>query len=520
MHNGIEVMIQLRTFVSLNGRYFFLVLALTSCSIESKDEKISSPNLPNIVVILADDLGYGDISALNDESAIKTPNLDSIINKGMHFRDAHSNSAVCTPTRYGLITGRYAWRSRLKDGVLWGYDPPLIEKERVTVASLLKQSGYQTACIGKWHLGLGWQAKDPDKPIQTKYTWTVEFQEGDDSNVEFSKPVHGPTELGFDYSYIIPSSLDMSPYVYLENGLVTELPTAFTEGKREDKDGRGVFWRSGEVSPSFDFYNVLDHLTNKAVDFILGQKGEQDPFFLYFPLTAPHTPWLPNEEVTGKSNAGRYGDFVTQVDNVVGLILNVLEKSGHADNTLLIVTSDNGSHWTESDKEQFPHKANYIFKGQKADIYEGGHRIPFIACWPGKIPANSISDQTLSLTDLMATFAALVKKPMAEGAGEDSYNMLPAMLAQNQSNSIRPYTIHHSASGHFAIRRGRWKLISQLGSGGFTVPVKVEAAPGEAAGMLFDLENDPGETRNVYSNYPEIVEELTELLNEAQRRQD
>ena len=332
---------------------------------------------PNIVYILADDMGYGDLSSLNENSGIQTPNMDKIVKEGIYFSDAHSNSSVCTPSRYGILTGRYAWRSNLKNGVLWGYDAPLIEKDRETVASFLKNNGYKTACIGKWHLGLGWKAKDSLKPI-VKYEWTKVFKKGDNSNVDYNKPVSGPNSLGFDYSYIIPASLDMTPYLYLENERAVEAPLAYTSGKSEDLDGRGVFWRAGEVAPGFNFYKVLDEFSDKAVSYIESRKEEATPFFLYLPLTAPHTPWLPSSLFEGKSKAGKYGDFVTQVDHTVGKILKALEKSGKSENTLIIVTSDNGSNWTLQDKQQFKHRANYIFRGQKADIYEGGHHIPYI----------------------------------------------------------------------------------------------------------------------------------------------
>ncbi|CAM4345447.1 arylsulfatase [Zobellia roscoffensis] len=483
----------------------------------SKSIDLSNPEYlkPNIVYILADDMGYGDLSSLNPKSGIQTPNMDKIVEEGMYFTDAHSNSAVCTPTRYGILTGRYAWRSRLKEGVLWGYDPPLIEDNRTTVASFLSDNGYRTACIGKWHLGLGWHAKDTAKPI-AKYEWDKVFKEGADSNVDFSKQVNGPNTLGFDYSYIIPSSLDMTPYLYLENEKATELPTAYTSGKSADKDGRGVFWRAGEVAPNFNFHNVLEHLTDKTTDYIKKQKNSKKPFFIYFPLTAPHTPWLPTEAVNGKSNAGRYGDFVTLVDNTVGKVLQALEKSGQAENTLIIVTSDNGSNWTEDDKKEFAHRANYIYRGQKADIYEGGHRIPFIARWPGTIEAGSVSNQVMCTTDLLATLSGIIGKELPNYSGEDSYNMLPA-LTGNAKEQIRDYTVHHSLNGFFAIRKGPWKFTTSLGSGGFSKPDLIASEKGGPSATLFNLEEDPEETKNRYNEYPEVVEELLVLLEDAKK---
>jgi arylsulfatase A-like enzyme len=504
----------------LYSQWFIVVcfsLVLVSCasktSKKSLEEDKLEDNLPNIVYILADDMGYGDLSSLNPNSGIQTPFMDQIVKQGMYFTDAHSNSAVCTPTRYGILTGRYAWRSRLKEGVLWGYDPPLIEADRTTVASFLKDNGYNTACIGKWHLGLGWQAKDSEKPI-AKYEWDRVFEEGADSNVDFSKEVSGPNTLGFNYSYIISSSLDMTPYLYLENEKATELPTSYTKGKSQSEDGRGVFWRPGEVAPNFDFYKVMDHLTFKATDYIAEQKNVKKPFFLYFPLTAPHTPWLPTEAVNGKSDAGRYGDFVNLVDNTVGAVLRALEVSGKAENTLIIVTSDNGSNWTEEDKEQFEHRANYIYRGQKADIYEGGHRIPFIARWPGKIKPGSVSDQVLCTTDLLATLSGIIDKDLPKGAGEDSYDMLPALTGKAKEQ-IRDFTVHHSLNGFFAIRKDHWKLTTALGSGGFTKPDEIMAEKGQPNATLYNLKEDPSETDNIYGEHPEVVEELLALLDDA-----
>ncbi len=481
---------------------------------EKKKEDIKK--LPNVVYILADDLGYGDLSSLNPKSGIRTPSMDFIVDNGIQFTDAHSNSSVCTPTRYGILTGRYAWRSRLKKGVLWGYDPPLIEADRVTVASFLKDNGYNTACIGKWHLGLGWQPKHKDKPI-AKYEWDMVFEQGDDSNVDFTKPVSGPKELGFEYSYIIPSSLDMTPYLYVENGRAVGLPKAYTKGKSPNEYGRGLFWRAGEVSPNFVFEEVLENITDKAVYYIDRQKKSEKPFFLYFPLTGPHTPWLPTDGTRGKSEAGTYGDFVIDVDNAVGSIINALENSGQLDNTLIIVTSDNGSHWTLEDKEKYAHRANYNFKGQKADIYEGGHHIPYIAMWPGNIVPGSSSDQIICTTDLLATLSGILEKPLPKGAGEDSYDMLNAYLKTDTDKPIRDYTIHHSLDGFFSIRKGKWKLTTQLGSGGFSEPKVTSPSDGEAKGTLYDLENDINETVNLYNENSEVVEELTKLLKEAKK---
>ena len=341
-------------------KLLLLLIIVVSCKTKQnvkQENKTNQSKIPNIVYILADDMGYGDLSGLNPKSGIQTPNMDKIIKKGVHFTDAHTNSSVCTPTRYGIITGRYAWRSRLKKGVLWGYDEPLIEGYRPTVASYLKSNGYNTACIGKWYLGLGLQPQDINKPINGK--------DSVNTNVDFSKKIKGPNALGFDYSYIIPASLDMPPYVYIENGKTLESPTEYTHGKNANKEGRGIFWRPGEKAPNFVFENVLDNFTKKTVSYISDQKETNSPFFIYFPLTAPHTPWLPVGKAVGKSKAGRYGDFVTMVDDAVGAVVAALEKAGKLDNTLIIVTSDNGSNWKPEDKKKYAHRANHIYKGQK-----------------------------------------------------------------------------------------------------------------------------------------------------------
>ncbi|UMB52604.1 sulfatase-like hydrolase/transferase [Lutibacter sp. A64] len=486
-------------------KFLLILVLITSCEVNknNKKENITTKSAtPNIVYILADDMGYGDLSALNQKSGIQTPHMDKIVEEGVHFTDVHTNSSVCTPTRYGILTGRYAWRSRLKKGVLNGYDEPLIEETRPTIASYLKSNGYKTACIGKWHLGLGFQPKDGEAAITEK---------NGVSNIDFNKKIKSPSDLGFDYSYVISGSLDMPPYVYVENGKAVELPTAYTKGKNQNKEGRGIFWRAGEKAPSFVFENVLDNFTKKSVSFIADQKEVDTPFFLYFPLTAPHTPWLPTGDAVGKSEAGRYGDFVTMVDDAVGAVVDALEKAGKMDNTLIIVTSDNGSHWKPADKKKYAHRANYIYRGQKADIYEGGHRVPYIAKWNGVIPAGFESNQTMCTTDLFATLSGILNKPMVKEGAEDSFNLWSAYTS-TENPATRGAVVHHSFSGMFSIRKGAWKYTPNLGSGGFTKPKSMQAKNGEVPGTLYNIEKDPEEKNNVYSQYPEVVKELDELL--------
>ena len=480
------------TFSEIFVVFVFLSLVFIQCSSEKKQN-----DLPNIVYILADDMGYGDVSAINENAAWKTINMDKLATAGMVFTDAHSGSAVCTPTRYGVLTGRYSWRSRLKSGVLWSWDDALIEKDRMTVGSFLQNYGYHTACVGKWHLGLGWQYSD----------------ENSDS-VDFSKPVlNGPVTRGFDYFYGITASLDIPPYVYIENNRSTTVPAEFTENKT--KYG---WWRKGLTGSDFDHEQVLPHLTEKVVSFIgrhIDERGEK-PFFLYFALPAPHTPILPTEEFQGRSGTNPYGDFVLQVDHTVGQVMNALEHHGIEDNTLFILTSDNGCSPQAGYDElaEFGHNPSYIFRGHKADIYEGGHRMPFIVRWPAKVKAGTISDQIICLTDLIATCAAIVGDTLPDNAGEDSYNILPVLLGED-IEPVREAIVHHSINGSFAIRKGSWKLIMCPGSGGWSYPVPKEAQEMNLPPVqLYNLEKDNIEQNNVYDQYPGVVEELKSLLDE------
>jgi arylsulfatase A-like enzyme len=449
---------------------------------------------PNIVYILADDMGYGDCSCLNKNSKIKTTHIDQLAAGGMIFSDAHSGSAVCTPTRYGILTGRYSWRSKLKKGVLWGYDTPLLETGRMTVASLLKTHGYHTACIGKWHLGIRWPRRSDKK-----------------EDIDYTKEIpETATKNGFDYFFGIPASLDMPPYVYIKNNRLTAVPERTTV----NEDAKG-FWRAGPTGADFDHEQVLPKLTEKAVDYIHEQAKNPNPFFLYFPLPAPHTPILPTKPFQGKSNTNAYGDFVLQVDDVVGRIISALKEEQLFDDTLVIFTSDNGC----SPRADFAelaavrHHPSYHFRGHKADIYEGGHRIPFIASWPVRIKAATVSDETICLTDLLATCAAVAGTTLPDNAGEDSYNILPALLAKSQPGPIREAIVHHSINGSFAIRQGRWKLEMCPGSGGWSYPKPgLDDMSDLPSVQLYDLENDIGEQQNVCQQYPDVVDELTKLL--------
>jgi len=475
---------------SINRRTFCAGLGATSVILSAPKLAAAgtAAKKPNVVYILADDLGWGDMDVYNAHSAVPTPNCNGFAKEGMLFTDMHASSAVCTPSRYSILTGRYCWRSRLKKGVLDGDSPNLIEEGRMTVPSMLKSAGYYTAGVGKWHLGLGNEAK-----------------------TDFSKPLTpGPNSHGFDYYFGIPASLDMAPYVYFENDHLVEPATIPDPGSKEP---RGVFWRAGLRAKDFDMHQCLPTLTDKAIE-VLHQRMQQPdtPFLLYFAMPSPHTPWLPLPEYHGKSGAGDYGDYVVEVDAMIGRVLDALKANGQVDNTIVVVTSDNGADWKIGDIERYPHRANAGWRGEKADVWEAGHRIPFIARWPKHIPPNKVCDETASLTDLMGTLAAILRIELPPNAGEDSFNLLPALLHQPHQ-PIRDTIVDHSIDGMFTIREGNWKLELGLGSGGFSEPRTVEPVPGGIKGQLYNLADDPHELYNLYEQHPEIVARLTKMLD-------
>jgi arylsulfatase A-like enzyme len=451
---------------------------------------------PNIVFIMADDMGYGDVHALSPRSKIPTPNLDRLAAEGMSFLDAHTPSGVCTPTRYGLMTGRYSWRGRLKKGVLDGYGEPLIEDGRPTVASFLNGHGYQTAVVGKWHLGLGFVRKSNHEDI------------------DFTRPVSdGPHTRGFGFSHVIPASLDFPPYVYVRNGSITRSDVVLQSAVEFPG-----FLRRGMRGSDLVPENCLDDLLGEATAYIRERSGEEQPFFLYFPLTAPHKPALPHPRFERATNLGPYADFVVQVDWTVGEVLRALETAGVAESTLVIFTSDNGSYMRrlgegEPDHAEDAgvqgyrpdsHTPNDVYRGTKADIYEAGHHVPFFARWPGKIRAGSQTPNTICLTDFFATAAEIVGAELPSDVAEDSFSLLPLFKGKGWSRPRAP-VIHHSSEGMFAIRDGKWKLVAGNGSGGRELP---KGEPFGRPYMLFDMETDRSERKSVITANPEVAKRL------------
>jgi arylsulfatase A-like enzyme len=452
----------------------------------------AAENKPNIVFILADDMGYGDVHAFNPQSKIPTPHIDELASAGMRFTDAHAPGAVCIPSRYGLLTGRYPFRNTRK------FDKEcLIEPGRMTLASLLKQAGYSTAMIGKWH-----QSFDGGPQYETRRVLPG-----------------GPVDHGFDSFFGLHASLDIAPYFYIENDRELEPPKDKIAEHHTPgwTNIQGAFWRGGGIAPGFKHEEVLPLFTRKSVEFLESRRGKSEPFFLYFAPPAPHTPWVPLEPFKGKSGAGLYGDYAIEVDDSVGQVLAAIDRAGLADNTLVFFTSDNGPVWYEADVERFRHRSASIYRGMKGDAWEGGHRMPFIARWPGHIKPGESSSQVICFTDMLATFANVSGQHLPDNAAEDSVDILPALLGSEMNKPLRDSTIIVSSRGVLTIRQGDWKLIPQLGSGGFSKPAIIKPKPGDPAGQLYNLATDPSEKDNVYAQHPDIVRRLTERLDQDVR---
>ena len=495
-------------------KYILIITLLIlnySCKNNQKSDK------PNIIYILADDLGYGDLSIYNKNSKIFTPNIDSIGDEGMVFYDMHSTSSVCTPTRYSILTGEYAWRTRLKYGVLWSYGEPLINENKNTVASMLKKYGYTTSVIGKWHLGLGWVTKNDISEINSDIRDSGLIRDINEDLIDFSKnPTFGPPQNGFDYSFILPSSLDIPPYLYLENNKFLNPVNKYTDGNKPNIDASGAFWRPGPMAEDFDINQVLPIFFDKSKKYIEKTQKEDKPFFLYLPLPGPHTPWLPDSSFKDSSEAGEYGDFVKMIDFYVGNLLDHLKSLNLEKNTMVIFTSDNGPYWWPESILKFNHKAALDLKGMKGDIYDGGHRIPFMVKYPGVVKEKSTNSDVNSLASLMSTLGEMLGEDH-NNIGIDSYSFYEALINVNHKSELNPI-IHHSSKGFFSLRKGKWKLIENLGSGGFSKPVYIEAEKEENIYSLFNMEDDISETNNLANKYPEIVKDLIFEMNSIKNK--
>ena len=482
---------------------FFLCLSTSFCT--SKKPALQ----PNIIIIYTDDQGYGDVSALNPTAKFKTPNIDKIAKEGVIFTDGHSSDAVCTPSRYSLLTGRYNWRTALKKGVLGAEGPCLIEKNRMTIASLLKEHNYNTAMVGKWHL-------------------QMEFEGERGKGRDWSKPfTDGPIEKGFDYFFGIPASMNYGILTYLENDKVLDPPVLWTKKKNDitprtyrmtppynREMGAGKGWI--ETAPSFNDELVLETFTKKAVDYInesakAAKKGQ--PFFLYFPLTSPHLPHCTHPDFQGRSNCGNYGDFMEETDYRIGQVLKAVADNNLEENTLVIFSSDNGAEKNYVyQRDTYAHYSSLNFRGGKRDIYEGGHRVPFLMRWPAIIKAGRKISIPVCQTDYLATIADIIGVEIPDDAGEDSYSLYPALKREDFEKDLRGAVIHHSSAGYLAIRDGQWKLNMLRGSGGTLKPKLITPKDGEAIYELYNIDKDPSETTNLYFEHPQIVEKLSQKI--------
>ena len=480
---------------------------------------IGAAELPNIVIVFADDMGFGDPRVYNPHSKIPTTHVDALADRGMRFTDAHSASSVCTPSRYGLLTGRYPWRSRLPTGIVNSWGGPVIDRDRLTLGKALQGKGYRTAAIGKWHLGWDW-------PVQGGSYLSDELDgvnvgpqyEVYGERIDFARPLRdGPVTRGFDY-YFGDDVPNFPPYAFIENDRVL--------GEPSDRMPRHKGQRAGPMMPGWDLWAAQPTITARAIEWIEERSAEPEiPFFLYMPLLGPHTPIVPNAESRGQSEAGPYGDWVYQMDAILGRVVAALERTGAIENTIIVFTSDNGSParsgigsfgGTGTVTELYSHVPNAPWRGLKADAWEAGHRVPLVIRWDGRIEPKSVTDQTVCLTDLFATFSEVVGFEMREDSGEDSFSLVPLLFGNGEFG--RNLIVHHSLRGLFAIRKGSWKLILGSGSGGFSAPQGTVLKPGDEGAMqLYLLSEDQQERRNLASSRPDKADELLSELERLRR---
>ena len=458
--------------LSLMARVRCLLLAVLMAALA---RPVLAAGPPHIIVILVDDMGYGDLRSYNPHSKIATPHIDRLAAEGMRFTDAHAAGPLCHPSRYGLMTGRYPFRIDISK---WPTQP-LVEDGQVTLPSMLRGAGYATAMVGKWHLGF--------------------VEDG------YDKPLRGgPVNRGFDSFFGLRASTDIPPYFYIRGDRAVTPPTGHIDAGASPI--QGAFWRAGGIAPDLKLDDVLPRITDEAIAVVEKRRDAGKPLMLYLAYTAPHTPWLPSPAFTGKSGAGEYGDFLMMVDHEIGRVLAALESARMLDNTLLVFASDNGPVWYPADVARFGHDSAGGLRGMKADAWEAGHRMPFIVRWPGTVRAGSACDQTISFTDILATMADVVGTDLPAGAGPDSFSFLAALKGGTFQRA--PIVMQSGSSGLMTIRSGRWKLIEGLGSGGFSQPSRITPGPGDPAGQLYDLAADLAETTNQFANEPGVVERL------------
>lgn len=490
---------------------FACTLVALACAVESAEAWAvteASWSKTNIVILYADDMGYGDVAIQNPDSKIPTPHLDQLAREGMRFTDGHSSSGICSPSRFALLTGTHHWRRF--HGIVDSMGPSVFRDGDLTLAAMVREKGYDTACIGKWHLGWDWDAiRKPAAP----------HQRNSHADFDWSKRVPGgPLERGFDH-YFGDCVINFPPYAWIENDRLPRAPDS--DLTKESPIGRTKEgnWetRPGPALADWDFYKVLPTLTDKSVEFVRSRRGNPKPFFLYVPLPSPHAPIIPNHEFDGTSKAGAFGDFVVQTDDACGRILAALEEIGVDQNTIVVFSADNGAErYAYARDEHFAHWSSGPFRGVKRDLYEGGHHVPFIIRWPGVVRPASVSDALISQVDLMATFAALVGYVLPDDAALDSHDFLPLLTGKNASPPRRSH-VHNTKKDHYAVRDGNWLLIDAE-TGYVSARDKAwEQRHGYSQGErepveLYDMENDPGQRTNRASSHPEMVSKLRGLL--------
>lgn len=461
---------------------------------------------PNVVILYADDMGVADVSYGEEAAKIQTPNLDRLAAEGMTFTDGHSSSGICTPSRFAMLTGQHHWRRF--HGIVGAFGGTVFEEGEYTIGGMFQSKGYRTACFGKWHLG--WDFDAIRKPGMEKKDWPSP------SSYDWTKPFPGgPLERGFDH-YFGDGTINFPPYCWIEGDRFVTIPT-LPVIKSEPLAGAGSF-RPGPMAESWNPYDILPTITDKTVEWIEKQDGEQ-PFFAYLAFNSPHYPIVPNEEFHGKSKAGYYGDFVIETDAQVGKVLAILEEKGFADNTLVIFTADNGPETHAFERlEEFGQWSSGKFRGVKRDIYEGGHRVPFIVRWPGEVEAGSVSEEVVSQVDLAATFAAMIDYPLKNEEAIDSYNLLPVLRGENYDSPLRTATVQNTNAGKYALRQGDWVLINhstgsaKRESQRYLDHFGLHEFGKDQPGLLFNLRQDPRQSKNLYERHPDRVASMSALL--------
>ena len=483
----------------------FIILPAVACLLATSLQAAPAP--PNIVVLYADDMGVGDVSYGDPEAKIQTPNIDRLASQGMTFSDGHSSSGICTPSRYALLTGQHHWRSF--HGIVNAFEPSVFKPGEFTIARMLQEQGYGTAAFGKWHLGWDWDAiRKPgvtkeDVALASSYDWTKRFPDG-------------PVDQGFDH-YFGDGTINFPPYCWIENDRFLTIPTRKVIRSKPLAGGGG--FRPGPMAEGWNPYDILPTVTEKAVDWI-GEQSAEKPFFVYLAFNSPHYPIVPNKEFHGKSKAGYYGDFVIETDAMVGKVLDALEEKGLAENTIVIFTADNGTEKHAFERlEKFDQWSSGEFRGIKRDLYEGGHRVPFIMKWPGEIKAGSRSDEVVNQVDFAATFAEVSGYKLSEKEAIDSYNILPVLKGEEYARPLRKATVQNTNKGKYALRQGDWVFMNfhsgAMGSepDAYLKHFGLHKFPKDSPGLLFNLKDDPRQSKNLYKENPERVAAMSKLLD-------